>query len=204
MTDLYNYEYLLRRARENIPASIKNSERFQIPEVELISEGKSTIFKNFAEFVKKIDRDPQHFYKYLLKELGVAGSIQGDRVIFKGKITPAEIKERIEDYINVYVKCYECNCPDTYIKKEGRVDILVCKACGAMRPVHGKVTTKGKIQLKENEIYDVEIVDISKEGYGIAKIDEFTVYVPNAKKGEKIKVKIEKIKKNVAFGNIVK
>ncbi len=204
MTDLYDYDSLLQRARSMLPDTMKSSERFQIPEVEVVTEGKNTIFRNFMEFAKKIDRDPQHLYKYLLKELGTAGTIQGDRVIFKGKVTPKDIKDRINDYIKIYVLCYECGSPDTYIRKEGRVEIVVCKACGAIRPLHGKIAMKAKVQVKEGDVYEVEIIDISREGNGIAKIGEYTIFVPNAKKGEKVKVKIERIKKKVAFASVVR
>ncbi|MGC8993097.1 MAG: TRAM domain-containing protein [Thermoplasmata archaeon] len=52
-------------------------------------------------------------------------------------------------------------------------------------------------------MYELEIIDISRDGDGIAKKGEYTIYVKNAKKGQKVKVKIEKIKKNIAFGVIV-
>ena len=44
--------------------------------------------------------------------------------------------------------------------------------------------------MKKNEEYIVEIIDNGFEGEGIAKIDGFTVFIPNAIKGEKIKIKI--------------
>ncbi|MEM4110663.1 MAG: TRAM domain-containing protein, partial [Thermoplasmata archaeon] len=52
-------------------------------------------------------------------------------------------------------------------------------------------------------LYEVEIIDISRDGDGIAKKGSWTIYVPKAKKGQKVKVRIEKIKKNVAFGTLV-
>ena len=203
MTDLYDYDSLLNRVRDAIPENIVARERFEVPKAEILYEGKNTIIKNFMEIVKKIDRDPMHVYKYLMRELGTAGNIQGDRLILKGRVSSSLIQNRVDNYIKTYVICYECGSPDTELRKEGRIEILVCKACGAIRPVHGKVAVRmATAKLEEGKIYEVEITDLSRDGDGIAKYGEYTIYIPGARKGERVKVKIMKIKKNVAFGRI--
>jgi len=203
MTDLYDYDSLLNRVRDAIPENIVARERFEVPKAEILYEGKNTIIKNFMEIVKKIDRDPMHVYKYLMRELGTAGNIQGDRLILKGRVSASLIQNRVDNYIKTYVICYECGSPDTELRKEGRIEILVCKACGAIRPVHGKVAVRmATAKLEEGKIYEVEITDLSRDGDGIAKYGEYTIYIPGARKGERVKVKIMKIKKNVAFGRI--
>ncbi|HIH71333.1 MAG TPA: translation initiation factor IF-2 subunit beta, partial [Methanothermobacter thermautotrophicus] len=45
------------------------------------------------------------------------------------------INERIEDYVNKFVICHECNRPDTRIIREGRISLLKCEACGAKAPL---------------------------------------------------------------------
>ncbi len=203
MTDMYDYESLLHRVREALPEDVTSRERFEVPKVDVIYEGKNTIIRNFMDIVKKIDRDPMHVYKYLMRELGTAGNIQGDRLVLKGRVSHSLIQNRVDSYIKTYVICYECGSPDTELRKEGRVEILVCKACGAIRPVHGKVAVRmATAKLEEGKIYDLEITDLSRDGDGIARYGEYTIYVPGARKGEKVKVKIEKIKKDVAFGRI--
>ncbi len=203
MTDMYDYESLLHRVREALPEDVTSRERFEVPKVDVIYEGKNTIIRNFMDIVKKIDRDPMHVYKYLMRELGTAGNIQGDRLVLKGRVSHSLIQNRVDSYIKTYVICYECGSPDTELRKEGRIEILVCKACGAIRPVHGKVAVRmATAKLEEGKIYDLEITDLSRDGDGIARYGEYTIYVPGARKGEKVKVKIEKIKKNVAFGRI--
>ena len=57
--------------------------------------------------------------------------------------------------------------------------------------------------LKKNEEYIVEILDNGFQGEGIAKIDGFTVFISNAIKGEKIKIKILKVNSSHAFGKIL-
>lgn len=60
------------------------------------------------------------------------------------------------------------------------------------------------IQVKKNKEYIVNIIDNGFEGEGIAKIDNFTIFIPNAIKGEKVKILIVKVLSSHAFGKIVK
>ena len=57
--------------------------------------------------------------------------------------------------------------------------------------------------LKKNEEYIVEIIDNGFKGEGIAKINNFTIFVPNAIKGEKVKIKILKVTSSHAFAKIL-
>lgn len=56
--------------------------------------------------------------------------------------------------------------------------------------------------LKKNEEYIVDVIDNGYQGEGIAKIDGMTIFIDNAIKGEKIKIKILKVLKNQAYGKI--
>ena len=57
--------------------------------------------------------------------------------------------------------------------------------------------------VEKNKEYVVEIIDNGYEGEGIAKIDGFTIFIPNAIKGEKIKILIVKVLSSHAFGKIL-
>ena len=57
--------------------------------------------------------------------------------------------------------------------------------------------------LEKNKEYIVDIIDNGFEGEGIAKIDGFTIFIPNAIKGEKIKILIVKVVSSHAFGKII-
>ncbi|MEG2538179.1 MAG: 23S rRNA (uracil(1939)-C(5))-methyltransferase RlmD, partial [Clostridium sp.] len=50
--------------------------------------------------------------------------------------------------------------------------------------------------------YTLEIVSTGSEGEGVGKIDNFTVFVPGAIKGETVKVSIIKVTKNYSIGKI--
>lgn len=57
--------------------------------------------------------------------------------------------------------------------------------------------------LKKNEEYIVDIIDNGFQGEGIAKIDGITIFIDQAIKGEKIKIKILKVQTNFAYGKIL-
>ncbi len=51
--------------------------------------------------------------------------------------------------------------------------------------------------------YDVKIEDIAREGDGIARIEGFVIFVPEAKVGDQVKVKIDKVMRRFAIGHKV-
>ena len=59
------------------------------------------------------------------------------------------------------------------------------------------------MQVEKNKEYIVDIIDNGFQGEGIAKIDGLTIFIPNAIKGEKIKILIVKVLASHAFGKIV-
>lgn len=59
------------------------------------------------------------------------------------------------------------------------------------------------MKIQKNEEYIVEIIDNGFQGEGIAKIDGFTIFIPNAIKGEKVKIIIVKVLSSHAFGKII-
>lgn len=60
-----------------------------------------------------------------------------------------------------------------------------------------------QVPVKKNKEYMVDIIDSGYEGEGIAKIDNYTIFIPGAIKGEKIKILIVKVLVSHAFGKIV-
>ena len=60
-----------------------------------------------------------------------------------------------------------------------------------------------EIPVKKNNEYIVDIIDNGFEGEGIAKIDGFTIFIPNAIKGERVKILIVKVLASHAFGKIL-
>ena len=57
--------------------------------------------------------------------------------------------------------------------------------------------------INKNEEYIVDIIDNGFEGEGIAKINNFIIFVPGAIKGEKVKILIVRVTSSYAFGKIL-
>ncbi|MEA2090202.1 MAG: TRAM domain-containing protein [Thermoproteota archaeon] len=51
--------------------------------------------------------------------------------------------------------------------------------------------------------YDVEIQETSRRGDGVARIQGLVIFVPGAKKGQNVRVKITKVSRRFAEGEVV-
>lgn len=61
---------------------------------------------------------------------------------------------------------------------------------------------KFKAPVTKNETYDVTIMDLTYQGMGVAKIEDFPIFVANALPGEEIAMKVIKVAKSYAFGRV--
>ena len=197
-----DYFALLDRAKEKLPEVAESHERFVIPELDVLQEGKMTVIRNFIDVTDTLRRDPQHVLQFLLRELGTPGNIEGRRVVLKSKVSPGHINDKIQTYTETFVICSECGRPDTKMVKEGRTLVLECEACGAHRPVNVKkgVRSDSANGLKEGDIVEVFISDVGKKGDGIGKIMDYLVIVPGTVKGTTVHAKITNISAKTAFG----
>lgn len=57
--------------------------------------------------------------------------------------------------------------------------------------------------MQKNEEFVVDIIDNGFEGEGIAKINDFAIFIPGAIKGERVKIIIVKVLTSYAFGKIL-
>ena len=201
----YDYKDLLKKVQDNIATKPVSDDRFKLPKAEIFYEGNTSVIKNFDRISDAVNRDPEEILKYLLGGLGTAGERSGSRVIFQGKIPADSIQTKLKDYIENYVICSECGKPDTHLVKRGRNTMVRCDACGAIRPLKSqkrKIEAKPSVSLKEGSTIDVIIKDIGKKGDGVAYFEKYVIYVSGAVKGSTVKIKIEKISGNVAFGRL--
>ncbi len=134
-----DYEKLLEEAYSKVKKVESNGERFEIPKIEGHIEGKKTILTNFLQIASYLRRSPEHFQKFILRELATSGQIEGDRLILNNKIPSAKINSRIEQYIKEFVICKECGKPDTELSRENRLSFIHCLACGAKHAVRDKI-----------------------------------------------------------------
>lgn len=202
--DEQNYSDMLKKVKSSVQKR-EDKKRFQSPKPEIITEGKLTIIKNFKDIVETINREESHIYKYLIKQFGLSGDVSDGRLIFKGKPPEGSIEKAIQEYLRIYVQCYECGNFDTEIVRENRNEVVRCKACGAERPLFAHKEIKySEEKIEEGKTYELEVSDLNRDGDGLSRKGDITIIIPGAKKGEKVTVRIERIRKNYALGMLVK
>ncbi len=59
-----------------------------------------------------------------------------------------------------------------------------------------------KSPVNVGDVVDVEIVELSRRGDGIARIRGFIIFVPNTKPGDKVKVRIKRVGRNYAVAEL--
>ena len=58
------------------------------------------------------------------------------------------------------------------------------------------------VNIKKNDIFEVEITDQSSSGDGICRIDGFAVFVPRTAVGDLARIRIVKVSKTYGFGRL--
>ncbi|HKZ90117.1 MAG TPA: TRAM domain-containing protein [Thermoplasmata archaeon] len=58
--------------------------------------------------------------------------------------------------------------------------------------------------VEEGKVYEAKIEDIGREGDGLARIQNFVVFVPGTKIGDQVKVRITRVHRRMAFAEVVR
>ena len=131
---------MLEDARKRLPEAVFLKERFEIPKVLGHMQGNRTIITNFLQIASILRREADHLLKYVLKELATPGEIKKSGSLILGTKVPASrINEKIRQYANEFVLCFECGKPDTKLEKDGDLTYMKCTACGAKNFVKAKI-----------------------------------------------------------------
>jgi len=137
---MQDYTSMLKDVRKNLPEVVFIKERFEIPKVIGHIQGNRTIISNFLQIASTLRRDVDHMLKFVLKELATPGEIKKSGSLIMGTKVPASrINDKIRQYANEFVLCFECGKPDTQIVKEDYLTYLKCTACGAKNIVKAKI-----------------------------------------------------------------
>ncbi len=140
MTDIYigrdSYLQLLENVLAQVSKTVaKTGDRSLDLRPQLAAAAKNTYITNLGQIGRTLRRETSHVARFILKETGRAGALEGDRLAIQGNITPEEVKKLLDVYIREFVKCPTCGGIDTRITAEKRFRFLVCDACGAKNPV---------------------------------------------------------------------
>ncbi|MFC0189998.1 23S rRNA (uracil(1939)-C(5))-methyltransferase RlmD [Fictibacillus aquaticus] len=63
--------------------------------------------------------------------------------------------------------------------------------------------TKANAPINKNDILQVDVVDLTHDGAGVAKIDGFPLFIPNTLPGERAQIKVIGLKKGFGFGRLI-
>jgi len=135
-----DYEKLLKKAKEEMPESVQEKSRFEIPGVKGHIQGTKTIVSNLHQIANHLHRPIEHILKYLQKELATPGEIKkNDSTIFGRKITSFDFNSKINQYADEFVFCRECGKPDTEFVKENNLTFIKCMVCGSKNTIKSKI-----------------------------------------------------------------
>ncbi len=62
--------------------------------------------------------------------------------------------------------------------------------------------TESTAPVDAGETYEVTIEDIAREGDGIARVEGFVIFVPNTQVGDNVTIKVTKVLRKFAFGEV--
>lgn len=60
-----------------------------------------------------------------------------------------------------------------------------------------------KAPIEVGKTYNVTIEEVGREGDGIARIDGFVVFVPKTKRGDTVKIRVNKVSWKVGFAELI-
>lgn len=128
-------EYLALLDRAYKLVAPKAQRRAEIPKLEVENMPRKTVISNLGQVAKRLNRDVYFVAKFFQKELAVPGTVEGDVLTLHGEKSPKVVEAVYERFIRYYVVCPVCNSIDTELKREGRLFVMRCLACGASTPV---------------------------------------------------------------------
>jgi len=139
---IYTYAQLLNRVvdfvHQNNP-ELTDKKRFTMKPPQLMRVGtKKTLWVNFQEICRMMGRNADHVFQFMMAELGVEGSIDGNkRLVIRGKFVPKYIESLLRKYIGEYVACLMCRSFSTSLTRDSvsRLFFVSCQDCGSTRSV---------------------------------------------------------------------
>jgi translation initiation factor 2 subunit 2 len=130
---------MLQRAHDNMPKAVLEKDRFEIPKVRGRVEGNKTVISNMPQIAGVLRRPLDHLLKYLLKELATPGEARRSLVVFGSKVSATRLNQKIREYAEEFVFCQSCGKPDTDLKIESGLTVMVCSVCGGRQVVKSRI-----------------------------------------------------------------
>jgi translation initiation factor 2 subunit 2 len=130
-----SYETMLDEAYNQVKVVKTSGERFEVPKVSGLVEGKNTIITNITQIASYLRRPIEQISKFLQNQLAASGKIENDRLVLHTKLNSQKVNDKLILYAKEFVICPECGKPDTEIINEKGIKFKHCLACGAKSPI---------------------------------------------------------------------
>ncbi|MEM1782519.1 MAG: hypothetical protein QW483_01380, partial [Nanopusillaceae archaeon] len=110
---------------------LKRGEEVVIPLPKITYYKKWTYIENAKDILEILRRDIEFLSKFLQKELNIPCRVEENRILIQKEVSLDILKNKIDKFIDIFVRCPVCKKLDTQIIKVDRNLILKCEACGA-------------------------------------------------------------------------
>ena len=87
--------------------------------------------------------------------------------------------------------------------KRGKVRAQVRSSAGKSSSESASASSLAGLPVRTNEYYEAQIIGIGHEGEGVGRVDGFTLFVPGALPGERVRVQVGKLKKQFGYARLV-
>ena len=88
-----SYEKMLDEAYKKVKVVQTGTERFEIPKVSGLVEGKNTIITNITQIASYVRRPIEQISKYLQNQLAASGKIENDRLVLNTKLNSQKVNK---------------------------------------------------------------------------------------------------------------
>lgn len=113
----------------------EQTDRISIPTPEVSYYKKWTVIRNAKNICDILNRDIELLSRFLQKEFNVQSKVENDEIILLKNLQFDQIKNKIDKFIEIFVRCPVCKKLDTKLIKKGRIYYIKCLVCGAESPV---------------------------------------------------------------------
>jgi translation initiation factor 2 subunit 2 len=133
----YSYHDLLKRAYVLIDEMNNNlpTTKLKLPKLMLYKRGHKTIWSNFHEVCKLLNREIEHVIIYFSYELKTQINSNDDHCVIQGIFTIYQIENIIINYVKNYVVCKNCNDLKTELFKRERLCYIKCNQCLSVKTI---------------------------------------------------------------------
>lgn len=122
---------------ESCTNSAKMQSKISLQPPELIKHGHHFIWKNVKEFLRVVNKPPEHVIKFLSEELKcqmtwITESKSDGLNIDYDRLSSSMISELMKKYVLEHVYCKKCKSTNTVITKDSQIRryLFVCQNCG--------------------------------------------------------------------------